>query len=195
MSRPIEFERAHAVEAAMLLFWRQGYTATSLAQLLESMHIGRSSFYAAFGDKRSLFIEALSLFSARTNSIFDDVRAEEDPMMAINQFFEKTLFDVPERRMRRGCMMVNTVLELDQVDQGLSELAGEKLAEIETKFENCFRVAALCGNLSTQQDPRKLAQFMMTINQGLRVASRKKTDKKQLVDILKTTLSLLDMAA
>jgi TetR/AcrR family transcriptional repressor of nem operon len=195
MSRPIEFKSAQAVEAAMLLFWRQGYTATSLVQLLESMNIGRSSFYAAFGDKRSLFIEALSLFSERTNRIFDDVRAEKEPIMAINQFFRKTLFDVPERRMRRGCMMVNTVLELSQIDKGLSELAGEKLAEIEMKFENCFRIAALSGNLSAQQDPQKLAQFMMTINQGLRVASCKKTDKKQLVDILQTTLSLLNVAA
>ncbi len=195
MSRPIEFERAQAVEAAMLLFWRQGYTATSLAQLLESMGIGRSSFYAAFGDKRSLFIEALSLFSQRTNTIFRQVSAEKEPVLAIKQFFEQTLFDVPERRMRRGCMMVNTVVELNQVDQGLSELAGEKLAEIEAEFEDFFRVSVLSGNFSTRQDPRQLAQFMMTINQGLRVASRKNTDKKQLEEILQTTLSLLDMAA
>jgi TetR/AcrR family transcriptional repressor of nem operon len=192
MSRPIEFERAQAVETAMLLFWRQGYTATSLAQLLESMAIGRSSFYAAFSDKRSLFIESLSLFSQRTNILFKEARAEREALPAIKQFFEKTLFDVPERRMRRGCMMVNTVLELDEVDQDLSRLAGEKLAEIEAEFEDCFSMAVRAGKISAQQSPRQLAQFMMTINQGLRVASRKNTKKQELVEILQTTLSLLD---
>ena len=94
--------------------------------------------------------------------------------------------------MRRGCMMVNTVLELDQVDQALSRLAGEKLAEIEAEFEDCFSMAVRAGKISAQQSPRQLAQFMMTINQGLRVASRKNTKKQELVEILQTTLSLLD---
>ena len=56
MARPIEFDREQALEAALKLLWSQGYVATSLNQLLETMGIGRSSFYAAFTDKRSLFI-------------------------------------------------------------------------------------------------------------------------------------------
>lgn len=195
MPRPVEFNKAKAVEAAMLLFWKQGYTATSLSQLLNAMAIGRSSFYAAFGDKRSLYIETLLLFAERTNSILSDVREQENPALAIKLFFEYTLFEVPERRMRRGCMLVNTVLELADVDQGLSQLASEKLAEMQDAFEYCFQAAIDAGTLAMAQNPRQLAQFVMTINQGLRVASRRKSSKKQLNEILDTTLSLLSLAA
>ncbi|MEO1614161.1 MAG: helix-turn-helix domain-containing protein [Pseudomonadota bacterium] len=59
----------------MSLFWRQGYQATSLADLLAAMEIGRSSFYAAFTDKRSLFIECLDLFSSRTIDLLHRSRA------------------------------------------------------------------------------------------------------------------------
>ena len=69
MARPVEFDRDYAVDASMKVFWSKGYSATSLQDLLDSTGIARSSFYAAFGDKRSLFIEALRLFSRRTQAM------------------------------------------------------------------------------------------------------------------------------
>jgi TetR/AcrR family transcriptional repressor of nem operon len=193
MARIIEFNRDKALESAMLLFWRQGYTATSLSQLLDDMNISRSSFYAAFTDKRSLYIEALTLFSQRTNSVLESVKDDLNPSNAIKRFFEHTLFGVPQRRMRRGCMMVNTVLELADVDQGLSILAAQKLDEIERAFETCFELAINAKVFSSQQSSAELAQFVMTINQGIRVASRKDTSKKELKNILQTTLCLLGL--
>ena len=195
MARLIEFDRDKALESAMLLFWRQGYNATSLSQLLEAMAISRSSFYAAFTDKRSVYIEALTLFSQRTNSVLLSVEDDRNTGNAIKNFFEHTLFSVPERRMRRGCMMVNTVLELADVDQGLSILASQKLDEIERAFEVCFERALESGTFSSQQTAKELAQFVMTINQGLRVSSRKDISKKDLQNILTTTTSVLGLAA
>ncbi|MFT6045409.1 MAG: TetR/AcrR family transcriptional repressor of nem operon [Arenicella sp.] len=195
MARLIEFDRGRALESAMLLFWKQGYNATSLSQLLEAMAISRSSFYAAFIDKRSVYIEALTLFSQRTNSVLLSVEDDDNPANAIKHFFEHTLFTVPERRMRRGCMMVNTVLELADVDQGLSILASQKLDEIEQAFEMCFDRALESKTFSSQQTAKELAQFVMTINQGLRVASRKESSKKDLQNILKTTTAVLGLAA
>ena len=195
MARLIEFDRHKALESAMLLFWRQGYNATSLSQLLEAMVISRSSFYAAFTDKRSIFIEALILFSQRTNSVLLSVKDDNNPGNAIKIFFEHTLLCVPERRMRRGCMMVNTVLELADIDQGLSILASQKLDEIERAFEVCFERALNSRTFSSQQTAKELAQFVMTVNQGLRVASRKDISKKYLQNILTTTIAVLGLAA
>jgi TetR/AcrR family transcriptional repressor of nem operon len=195
MARLIEFDKDKALESAMLLFWRQGYSATSLTNLLQVMGVSRSSFYAAFTDKRSLYIDALTLFSQRTHSVLESVKEETNPSNAIRSFFEHTLFDVPEHRMRRGCMMVNTVLELADVDQGLSLLAAQKLGEIEQAFKLCFESAIRSGAFSSQQTPTELAQFVMTVNQGLRVASRKQESKQELKSILQTTIGLLGIAA
>ena len=78
MARSPEFDRPRAVNKALVLFWRKGYQASSLADLLTAMGIGRSSFYAAFTDKRSLFIECLDLFSARTLELLHHARGETD---------------------------------------------------------------------------------------------------------------------
>ena len=62
MARSPGFDRTKVLEAAMILFWARGYTATSLPDLLDTMGIARSSFYASFRSKRELFIECLELF-------------------------------------------------------------------------------------------------------------------------------------
>ena len=66
MARSIEFDRPKALDAALEMFWCKGWQATSRAELLAEMGIGRSSFYAVFSNKRSLQIECLDRFAART---------------------------------------------------------------------------------------------------------------------------------
>jgi TetR/AcrR family transcriptional repressor of nem operon len=60
--RPREFERDEALDKAMDLFWSQGYEATRVAQLCAHMGVGRQSLYNTFGDKESLFTEALTRY-------------------------------------------------------------------------------------------------------------------------------------
>jgi AcrR family transcriptional regulator len=55
-----KFDREEVLERAMEVFWEVGYEAAGLSRLLSAMGIGRQSMYDTFGDKRSLFLEALS---------------------------------------------------------------------------------------------------------------------------------------
>jgi TetR/AcrR family transcriptional repressor of nem operon len=191
MTRSIEFNREKTLESAMLLFWQQGYVSTSMTQLLDVMGIGKGSFYASFKDKRSVFVEALCLFSERTNQILANIRKESAPITAIHTFFEQTLFLVPKRRLNRGCMMVNSILELADVDEELSLLASEKLAGIEQAFEMCFIEANQQHILSSHLSPKHLSEFIMVLNKGLRVASRENKDIKELKSIFDTAFLLL----
>ena len=195
MPRPPEFDRQQALEAALKLFWSQGYTATSLSQLLDAMAIGRSSFYAAFLDKRSLFVEVLELFARRTERLLLDEWDKSESLTAIPRFFEITLFEVPARRASRGCLMVNTILELADVDAELSQLAASHLASIEAAFSRCFAEAAAAGHYQSDQTPEELAEIVMLVNQGIRVASRKGADRPALRRSIDNSMALLGLAA
>ena len=195
MARPTEFDRDQTLEAAMKLFWCRGYVATSLSQLLETMGIGRSSFYAGFGDKRSLYVEVLRLFSDRTLQILLDARREAGALDAVRRFFYGTLLEVPRARCARGCLMVNSVLELAEVDPALRALASDELAAIERGFESCFEAAQAAGVYPRDRSPRDLAAHVMLINQGLRVASRERVPRKELGRRIDTALSLMGIPA
>jgi TetR/AcrR family transcriptional repressor of nem operon len=195
MARSPEFDRRQVLEAAMKLFWARGYVATSLPGLLATMGIARSSFYASFGTKRKLFMECLELFGDRTLAIVDeDVRRL--PAAALPRaFFEATLLDVSQRKANQGCMMVNTVLELADVDAELNQLATQKLSAIENAFALAFEQAQQKGELNSTRSPAELASLVMTVNLGLRVQSRQNQSRQQLKPIIENSLSMLGLAA
>jgi TetR/AcrR family transcriptional repressor of nem operon len=195
MARKLEFDRTKALEAAMKLFWARGYSATSLQELLSAMDIARSSFYASFETKRALFVECLEMFGDRTLAIVAE-HAYKIPAADLPRiFFETTLLNVSKRKANQGCMMVNTVLELADVDQELNQLATRKLEAIETAFAVAFERAQRDGELRSDHSAQELASLVMTINLGVRVKSRQIQSSKQLKSIIDNSLSILGLAA
>lgn len=179
----------------MKLFWSRGYTATSLPDLLQAMGIARSSFYATFATKRDLFTECLELFGDRTRAI---VEADAKTLAAAalpRAFFDATLLQVSARVAKQGCLLVNTILELADVEPQLNQLAVHKLNLIEQTFVAAFRKAILQREFETPWSPEELANLVMTVNFGLRVQSRQTTSRQELEPMIENSLSMLGLAA
>jgi TetR/AcrR family transcriptional regulator, transcriptional repressor for nem operon len=192
MARPIEFDRPKAVNRALALFWRKGYQATSLADLLAAMDISRSSFYAAFTDKRSLFIECLDLFSARTLEMLHQARAEMPPVDALRSFFERNFVGAHGAGAVRGhwgCMLVNTVLEMAGVDDDLAARASHHLGEMQRIFQACLQDAG-----AEPVRAEELAAMLMLLNEGIRVSSRRRLPDAQHLQPIATTFRLIRSA-
>jgi TetR/AcrR family transcriptional regulator, transcriptional repressor for nem operon len=69
MGRPRELDRERALKGATGGFWANGYAPTSTEDPLAAMRIGRQSLYNAFGDKRTLYLEALECYQRATLSV------------------------------------------------------------------------------------------------------------------------------
>ena len=189
MARPIEFDMMTAKESAMKLFWRNGYQASSLSDLLVEMKIGRGSFYAAFGDKRSLYIECLNLFAERTGAIVQKARDKYPPMDAIRYFLEHSLNHADGLKAGFGCMAVNTVIELAGVDDELAVAASAWLSKLQATFEECLSEAGYSPARAAEY-----AAYLMLVNEGVRVASRRKLPSLQSREAIDTALRLLQTA-
>ncbi|GAA6154222.1 TetR/AcrR family transcriptional regulator [Pseudoteredinibacter isoporae] len=203
MARPLSFDRTASLEAAMILFWQRGYQACALPDLLNAMNISRSSLYATFGDKRQLFIECLDLFFQRTFNPLCQTPSQpretknqgdknsDYSLISIEHFFRYTILQVPKKRRACGCLLVNTVLEMAEQDRELSALASEKLTKVEQYFIRCFAKAKAGKTLNTDASAEDLGQLCMTLNQGLRVASRQGRSQQELESILNNSLKML----
>lgn len=186
MSRPVEFDTEKAIDKALLLFWRKGYQATSLADLLEAMGISRSSFYAAYGDKRGLFLICLDRFADRTQEFLQQARKTMAPLDALQFFFEDHLERPARGKTNLGCMMVNTVLEMSHVDEGLSERASRRLADMEGVFRDTLDDAGCRA-----EEARELAAMLMLLNEGARVSSRRRLSVAAQRAPISTTFAML----
>jgi TetR/AcrR family transcriptional repressor of nem operon len=192
MARPIAFDRPKTVNRALALFWRKGYQATSLADLLATMDISRSSFYAAFNDKRSLFIECLDLFSERTIELLQHSRAQMLPVDALQNFFEHNFIGTGGASAAKGhwgCMLVNTVLEMAGVDDELSSRASRHLSVMQRVFQGYLHDA---GAQPAQAE--ELAAMLMLMNEGIRVSSRRRLPDAQHLQPIATTFRLIRSA-
>ena len=109
MARPREFDLETALKGATDIFWRQGYRATNLPDLLCAMGLTRGSFYKAFRDKEGVYLRALDFYDAHVLSgTVAQLDACEGPSAwtCLAGLFEGTSED------RRGCFICNAMVEL-----------------------------------------------------------------------------------
>jgi len=188
MARTKEYNKGQALENAMILFWAQGYTATSVQQLLDVMNINRSSMYAEFGNKRDLFMEVMALYNSLTKSMYEAISRADNPVEAVRNFYDIGFTQHTDKQLYQGCLLVNTILELRDVDNELSSIASNYFQEIEKAFARSFQNCALKGTLKQNRDPEMLAAFIMTVFKGMRVVARQKPSRTYLNGVLETAL-------
>ena len=186
MARPIEFDLDKARNRALLLFWTKGYQATSLQDLIDALGISRSSLYAAFGDKRALFVACLDLFAERTRQVLVKAGQRQPPLDALQFFFERHLNGPGRSKASLGCLLVNTVLEMAGVDDDLADRSSRHLADVQDLFEQFLRQAGC-----VPEKARELAAMLMLLNEGVRVASRRHLVGRDQLEPIATAFRLL----
>ncbi|MCK7614783.1 TetR/AcrR family transcriptional regulator [Roseibium sediminicola] len=128
--RPRSFDEAAALDAAMRVFWEKGFEATSLDDLTKAMGLSRSSFYAAFGCKQTLFLRAVEHYSRKGIQTLKEVADEagDEAVDAILQALAN-----PEGG-NRGCLLINCITELAPHDEKVAELGRRHIDHIEEIF-------------------------------------------------------------
>jgi TetR/AcrR family transcriptional regulator, transcriptional repressor for nem operon len=191
MARPKEFDRDDVVTRAMAVFWEKGYEATSTEDLLRAMGIGRQSMYDTFGDKRRLYLEALQRYQAETGArLIERLHAVESPLQAIEQTLFAVAAETPAERAR-GCMYVNSIVELATKDPEVASLAKSATILCETAFERIVREAKHKGEVDPCVDERKAGRFLLATVQGLRVMAKAGATQEALRDIASVALRSL----
>jgi TetR/AcrR family transcriptional regulator, transcriptional repressor for nem operon len=193
MPRTIDFNRQEVLFKAMMLFNEKGYAACSIRNLLDAMGLNRGSLYAAFGDKRTLYLEALDLHEQLSVDGFEAFLAAGDsPIQNIRTFFDMVFLGLAEELLRAGCFFVNTIVEMTDIDQELVTAAGSKLERLEAALENTLKRAQDIGELGKDKDPVALAMFLGSTIKGLRITCKETQDKEVIGSIIKTALKVIE---
>jgi TetR/AcrR family transcriptional repressor of nem operon len=110
--RTKEFQPAEALDRAMEVFWRQGYAATPVDQLVRCTGASRYGLYATFGGKRDLFLAALERYSqAVMDPVLEPLEDARASATEIRAFFDRVIDVVRRPGDGRGCLICNTAFE------------------------------------------------------------------------------------
>jgi TetR/AcrR family transcriptional repressor of nem operon len=193
MARPASFDREKVLGCATEAFWENGYCATSISQLVEATQLQPGSLYAAFDSKQGLFLAALDHYARQSLNRLRGVLAEAaDPLEGIRRFFGQLVAGDSEGKPGRGCLLVNTALEVGRHDAEVQARVKAHLADIENVFIAALEEAQAQGLLATGRSPRSLARFLMTTIWGLRVLGGIETNAQQARLVVDQALSVFD---
>ncbi|AUI58131.1 TetR/AcrR family transcriptional regulator [Amycolatopsis sp. BJA-103] len=192
MSRVKEFDVDAACDAALELFWRQGYEATSVSDLVAGLGIGKASLYATFGTKHQLYLTALNRYIARGNERFVADFAGPGPALdGVRRLIERYVAEILDESGRKGCFVVNAAMEMLPKDPEVARVVERSWDALELALRMALSRAKAQGEIGPGADPEALAGFLLTVLQGMRVlgkgldhAARVRATAKQAIAVL-----------
>lgn len=193
MARTKQFEFEAVLDAAVSLFWKKGYHATSANDLVAHLGVSRSSLYDTFGDKRTLYLKALHQYRKKIIGrhlylIEQAVDVKETLEAIFNLIIEQDIDDFHPR----GCMLVNAATEMAATDEEVAAIVRGNQWDLQKAWEMALRKAQSRNELSKTVDPSSTAAAIYNAIIGMRVAL--KTEQKQITldGIVHQTLRLLN---
>ncbi|MGX1367529.1 AcrR family transcriptional regulator [Streptomyces canus] len=187
--RPRSFDRATALEKAVLAFWEHGYEATSVSDLTRVMGIGAPSLYAAFGDKRSLFEEVVQEYGARYGSFGDRALAEEPTARsAMERILREAAVEYTAPGRPHGCLVIHAATNCSspEVEESLRVRRNADIAA----YESRIRAGIAAGELSADTDAPALARHVGAVIQGMSQQARDGASREELEAVAEIAMAI-----
>lgn len=181
MGRPASFKPQELLGDITELFWRQGYFATSVADLGETTGLNPGSLYNAFGNKRGVLVASLEYYGRRSiDRARTALQDQDDIEQAIKGFFDVMIDVIVKDEDAKGCFLVNTWLETASHDDEIKAQIQRIFDSVEEQFHSALLDAQKRGRISSTADISVLSQYLMMTIWGLRVKGRISPDRQQL---------------
>ena len=173
IGRPRGFDRDAALEAAMLLFWRKGFAATSMSDLCDAMGISSPSLYAAFGSKEALYLEAVEYY-ARTIGppVWDKLAGGATARAGIENLLIAWTESLPKSRATpAGCMALLAAVG-DEWPATIVRVVKKVRLEMLGTLRSRLETAVAKGELPASTDIDGLSRFYLSVFQGMAVQAK-----------------------
>jgi len=194
MGRLKEFDEAKAIDGAVDCFWAHGYEATSVRDLAEHMGIGGASLYNAYGGKRALFVKALERYADRSSrERIARLEASGRPKHAIEAFLVEIIEKSLNDRARKGCLLVNSALDVAPHDAEIGKVVAGYLDEIRAFFQRNIEAGRRAGQMPRGLDAVAASAHLLGVLLGIRLLARTRPDRALLESIARPALDLLAM--
>jgi TetR/AcrR family transcriptional regulator, copper-responsive repressor len=194
--RPRSFDRDEALEAAIAVFWEHGYDATSIALLTRTLGIGAPSLYAAFGDKRALFLEALGRYLRTYGAFTERVLAEEPKARdAVERLLREAAAAYTRPERPRGCLLITAATNCSPQSADIAAQLRELRAVGARALEDKIAAAVRTGELPAHTDAHALATFYAAVLQGMSAQARDGAARTDLEQIAEAALQTWPSAA
>lgn len=188
MGRPREFDEDTALTKIMDVFWAKGFEGTTLNNLVTATGLRKGSLYAAFGDKRAMYLKALALYDrTAVDGAVRSLTGTGAPEKRISEFLQSAINAVALQKDRRGCFLCNASVDQAVLDPETEHAVKVSLGHLGRALEEVL--SRLPASTTDNARPHAAAQHLLSVYFGLRVLAKAGHPVRALKDAKKTALS------
>ena len=173
-----QFDEDEMLAGALEVFWRKGFTGTSMIDLAEATGIQRGSLYNAYGDKEQLFLLAFDRYTQRFLESAEQALSASDVRTALNAFFETAIANMTSGSPPRGCLTTKTALDLDTAGPAIEARVKRLIGDLTALLTAALSHADAKAELTVAPDAA--ADLIVTFTRGLAVMERVHHNRKRL---------------
>lgn len=165
MARAVEFNEEEAVQKAMQVFWEKGYNGASMRDLTAAMQINSSSLYNTLGDKQQLFFKCIDHYtSTRLVAAQQQAASTASPLQALIDIINGSAHTIAHSS--HSCLGIKTAFEVASTDTAVRALLQQHDDDFLDLLQSLIKRAIRQGELSAQEDPEMLADFIFNAFTG-----------------------------
>lgn len=186
--RPREFCPDEALAAALCVFWTKGYEGASLSDLTDAMGITRPSLYAAFGNKESLFRQALDLYERDKLAYMREAMAQPSAR-AVAEYLLRGAIDTATGGESRGCMGVIASVACQSVEPSIRDDVNRRAELGKRLVVERMQAAIDAGEFVVPTEAEGITRYLLAIMQGISVQAQGGATREELQQVADAALS------
>ena len=168
MPRPIAYDAEQVLENALTQFWDEGFKRSSVDAIVAATALNKHSLYQSFGGKNGLFLQVLAHYRDHYGQRYLDILEQGQGLAALRAYFNEIL----GRTERRGCLLINTAIELGSADPHCQRLLTDYYDRIAAAFARALRQGQAEGSVRVGLEPDATARWLLRTLQGVSVGAR-----------------------
>ena len=180
---PRGFDKARALEQALELFWARGYDGTSISDLTDAIGVSRPSLYAAFGDKEQLFRAAVAHYAGEHAGYVGRALERPTAAEAIGALLADAAGAFASSDRPAGCLFVHGALAAGAEGAVARDLLLAERLRTQAAIRARLARAAEEGDLPPGADPVVIAEYLMTVLNGMAVQALGGADRRALLAV------------
>jgi AcrR family transcriptional regulator len=184
--RPRSFDTGTALKAAAERFRTHGFAGTSLDELAAATGLNRPSLYAAFGDKRALYLAALADLHAALTRAFDAIAAADLPLPELlERIFDRTITGyLKGEKGAAGCLAISTAATEAVADPAVRQALSDILTLEDERL-------ALLLERAGSPDPAAHGRIVTSVLHSLSVRARAGAPREALDQLANDCIALV----
>ena len=191
MARPKTYDRDDVLEKAVDLFWRQGYKASSIADVVQATGLNTASMYKEFKDKDGIFEEALEYYRRHIIGPRVEILTREPNLSGVEAFL-KNVIEGAASGNYKGCLMMNHLAQQHSISQQAAQQIGAFCEQMEALLAIALKNAKSEQSIPAEKDPEALARFIMCSVHGLVLYGRHAEKKAEIPDLYHTIIAAIE---